>query len=75
MTDKSCRTCVNVMRWGGAWSCENCSGLVGMPVDVTPPNDEACANWSNNPADQNAPIDSLRDFVDHFWDDIDDWDD
>lgn len=41
---------------------------IGMPFNVTPPHDEACSNWSDDPKDKNRPVDELRYFVDHFWD-------
>ena len=76
---KSCGNCVNCEKYVSngkeKWSCENWECGVGMPFDVYPPNDEACRNWSDNPEDKDAASDALRDFVDHFWDDDDDWDD
>lgn len=70
---KSCGNCVNCEKYtsGGKekWACENWERGVGMPVDVYPPNDEACSNWSNNPEDKDKAQDALRYLIDHFWDD------
>ena len=68
MTEKSCGNCVNCCKGESFWSCENYAGGVGMPYDVSPPNDEACKNWSDDPKDMNKAADALCDFVDHFWD-------
>ena len=65
---KSCGTCVNCEKDGKSWTCENVFGSEGWPCDCSPPNDEACANWSDNPADKDKAQDALRYFVDHFWD-------
>lgn len=77
MPTKTCGSCVNCEkythdngeRW---WVCENYVKSVGMPVDITPPGDAACENWSDNPADKDKPQDALRYFVDHYWDDKED---
>ena len=75
---KSCGNCVNCEKYGDnndRWACENYDKGVGMPFDVSPPNDEACSNWSDNPEDKGKPEEALRYLVDHFWDDYDDWED
>lgn len=68
---KSCGNCVNWEKFGESWICENVYGSEGWPCDCTPPNDAACQNWSNNPADKDKAQDALRYFVDHFWDNAD----
>jgi hypothetical protein len=68
---KSCGNCVNCEKYGELWTCENVAGSEGWPCDCTPPNDVACRNWSNNPADKDKAQDALRYFVDHFWDNAD----
>ena len=66
---KNCGTCVHCWKSAdGSWDCENYENSVGMPVRVNPPHDEACGNWSDNPVDKDKPINSLRHFIDHFWD-------
>lgn len=65
---KSCGNCVNCLKGSEFWSCENYSHSVGMPVKVSPPYDEPCSNWSDNPKNRDKSLDGLRDFVDHFWD-------
>lgn len=71
--EKTCGNCVNCEKYmaGGKekWACENYDRGVGYPFDVTPPMDEACSNWSDDPADKDVPQDALRYMVDHFWDD------
>ena len=78
MSDKSCGNCIQCEKYTSHgkehWSCENYDRGVGMPFNVTPPNDEACSNWTDDPKEKDAPSDALRDFVDHFWDEEDDWD-
>lgn len=73
MVKKSCGNCVNCIKHIGSnkelWSCENYDKSVGMPVQVSPPYDDACSNWSNNPKDIDKASDALRYYVDHFWDD------
>ena len=49
---KSCGNCVNCEKYGNSWACENVAGSEGWPCDCTPPHDEACKNWSDNPADK-----------------------
>ena len=71
MNEKTCATCVNCGKLESFWSCENYSGSLGMPVKVNPPYDKPCENYSENPEDIDKAADALRDFVDHFWDDID----
>ena len=66
--NKSCGNCVNCLKRGKSWTCENVSGSEGWPCDCSPPNDAACENWSDNPADIDKAQDALRYFVDHFWD-------
>lgn len=73
--EKSCGNCVNCFKGSSFWFCENCASSVGMPVKCSPPCDEACKNWSDDPKDYDKASDALRDFIDHFWDDCDDWDD
>ena len=74
---KSCGNCIQCEKYtfGGKerWTCENYAGGEGWPYDVTPPNDEACANWSDNHDDKDRPQDELRYFIDHYWDEEDDW--
>lgn len=70
---KSCENCVNCEKHSTGWACENVAGSEGWPCDCTPPNDAACRNWSDNPADRDKAQDELRYFIDHFWDDDDDW--
>ena len=65
---KSCGNCVNCEKYGKSWACENVAGSEGWPFDCTPPHDDACTNWSDNPADKDKPQDALRYFVDHFHD-------
>ena len=68
---KSCGNCVNCEKYGAnkeQWACENVAGSEGWPCDCSPPHDEPCANWSDNPADKDKAQDALRYFVDHFWD-------
>ena len=69
--NKSCGNCVNCFKRGDSWTCENYADGVGWPCDCTPPHDAACENWSDNPADKDRAQDSLRYFVDHFWDNDD----
>ena len=71
---KSCGNCVNCEKFGDnkeRWTCENVAGSEGWPCDCSPPHDDACKNWSDNPADKDKAQDELRCFVDHFWDDRD----
>lgn len=75
---KSCGNCIQCEKevWDDGkehWVCENYDRGVGMPYDVYPPNDDACSNWTDNPEDKDKPQDALRYFVDHFWDEEDDW--
>ena len=78
MSDRSCANCIQCEKskrddgrdW---WVCENYDRGVGMPFDVTPPNDGACSNWTDDPEEKDRPQDELRYFVDHFWDESDDW--
>ena len=75
MAKKSCGNCINcekIEKNGLGWTCENYDRGVGMPFDVTPPHDDACGNWSDNPEDKDRPQNELRDFIDHFWDEADD---
>lgn len=76
---KSCGNCIQCEKYISdgkeMWVCENFDRGIGMPFDVKPPNDTACSNWTDNPADKDKPQDELRDFIDHFWDEADDWDD
>ena len=65
---RTCGNCVQCVKHDAFWSCENSFESVGMPVKCSPPYDEACPNWTDNPADIDKPSDRLRDFVDHFWD-------
>lgn len=67
--NKSCGNCVNCEKDNDFWSCENYDRGVGMPYNVTPPHDDACSNWSANPEDKDKASDALRYYVDHFWDD------
>lgn len=73
---KSCGNCIQCEKWTSdgkeQWSCENYDRGVGMPVNVAPPNDEACSNWTDDPKEKDKPSDELRDFIDHFWDEADD---
>lgn len=73
---KSCGNCIQCEKWEHngkeTWSCENYDRGVGMPFNVTPPNDAACSNWTDDIRDKDKPSDALRDFVDHFWDNADD---
>lgn len=81
MTEKkSCGNCVNCEKYTTSkgeemWDCENYDRGVGYPHDVRPPHDAPCSNWSDNPEDKDKAQDALRYFVDHYWDDEDDWDD
>ena len=68
---KTCGNCVNCEKYGESWSCENYDRGVGWPHVVSPPHDEACSNWSDDPRDKDQASDALRDFVDHFWDERD----
>ena len=68
---KSCGNCVNCEKHGKSWTCENAMGGEGWPCNCAPPFDEACDNWSDNPADKDKAQDALRYFVDHFWDNAD----
>ena len=73
---KSCGNCIQCDKYftdgKEHWTCENYDRGCGMPVNVYPPHDEACSNWSDNPKDKDKPQDELRYFVDHFWDEVDD---
>ena len=75
MSDKSCGNCIHCFKGNDFWSCEDSYEACGMPVKCSPPYDEACRNWSDNPDDMGKPSEELRNFVDHFWGEEDDWDD
>ena len=68
---KSCANCVNCEKHGESWTCENAFGSEGWPCNCAPPFDEACDNWSDDPADKDRAQNALRYFVDHFWDHAD----
>lgn len=71
---KTCSNCINCEKYGDKkerWTCENVAGSEGWPCDCTPPYDDACKNWSDDPKDKDKAQDALRYFVDHFWDDRD----
>ena len=69
---KSCGNCIQCEKYfvdgEEKWACENYEHGVGMPFNVYPPHDEACANWSDDPEEKNRPENELRYIVDHFWD-------
>ena len=73
---KSCGNCIQCDKYMSdgkeQWACENYDKGIGWPVDVKPPNDEACSNWSDKPEDKDKPQDELRSFIDHYWDGWDD---
>ena len=76
--ERSCGTCVNCEKYTvdgeERWACENYDNGVGMPFDVYPPADDACSNWTDDPAEKGKPEEELRYIVDHFWDEVeDDW--
>lgn len=70
--EKTCGNCVNCVKGEKFWACENYSHSAGMPVRCSPPNDEACENWSSDPNDTDKPVDAMRRFTDSFFETIDD---
>ena len=72
---KSCGNCIQCEKYMSngkeMWACENYDKGIGMPFNVTPPDDEACSNWTSNMEEKDAPQDALRYVVDHFWDEDD----
>ena len=63
MREKRCGDCVN--NENGA--CENWDKGIGMPCLCAPPYDTACSNFSENPEDKDKPLDAMRSFIDHYW--------
>ena len=59
-TEKSCGNCANCFKYRNSKGEETWSGdeygfyYVGMPVDVTPPNDEACDLWTGDSKEANS---------------------
>ena len=58
-TEKSCSNCVNVYKYmsGGeeTWACEEYGFYhLGVPANVTPPYDEACELWTDDPKRKNT---------------------
>ena len=57
---KSCGNCVNVdkVKTEGRpefWACDEYGFYhLGQPADCTPPNDEACELWTNDPKQANS---------------------
>lgn len=73
---KSCGNCARVHKYtsdglygDAVWACDESFGAVGMPVHCTPPYDEACPNWTDNPEDVGKEEAAMRNFIDHYWDD------
>ena len=56
MAEKSCGNCVNCDKLETFWCCEEYgfyhNGVA--PVNVTPPHDEACELWTNDPKKRNT---------------------
>jgi len=58
MKDKSCGNCVNVSKFmhdgKETWCCEEYGFFfLGVPANVTPPHDEACNLWTDDPKKKN----------------------
>lgn len=71
MSERLCDNCVNCIKGSDFWSCENYENSVGMPFKVSPPYNEACSNWSDDPEEKDKASDSLMDFVESYlggWD-------
>lgn len=56
---KTCGNCVNCFKYKtkdgeDSWACDE-YGIVhyGIPADCTPPNDEPCEFWTNDPKQKN----------------------
>lgn len=54
--EKSCGNCVNCEKTENlGWVCEEYGFYyIGFPVDVTPPHDEACDLWTDDPKKKNT---------------------
>ena len=54
--ERSCRNCLNVSKLkNGTWVCEEYGFFhLGVPADCTPPNDEACERWTDDPKKANS---------------------
>ena len=56
---KSCDNCVNVYKFMSngkeTWACEEYGFYhLGVPANVTPPYDEACEHWTDDPKRKNT---------------------
>lgn len=55
MSEKSCDNCANCEKHGDEWSCDEYGFYyVGMPVNCSPPNDQACELWTDDPKKANT---------------------
>lgn len=56
MAEKSCGNCANCDKVGDKWMCEEYGFYFNgiAPVDCTPPHDEACRLWTDDPAKANT---------------------
>jgi hypothetical protein len=71
MKEKSCGNCVNCGKYTAngkeQWYCDNYFGCEGMPYTVSPPRDEACRNWTDDPKKKNKALIAMHRFTDNFW--------
>jgi len=69
-SDKTCNNCIqgerHVIKGTNVIVCENYVYCIGMPVDRTPPNNDACSNWSSNLKEKDKPQTELRDYIDYI---------
>lgn len=77
MEEKTCANCINCGKFTDKkgkviWSCECFDKSVGMPVDVSPPYNEACSNWTDDPKEMGKAVDDLYNFINNFWANCDD---
>ena len=56
MIEKSCGSCANCDKTPHGWVCEEYGFYYNgvAPVNVTPPHDEACPLWTDDPARANT---------------------
>lgn len=52
---KTCGNCVNCYKDGQSWSCEEYGYYyAGCPVDCSPPADDPCPLWTDDPERKNT---------------------